>query len=273
MIDANTIVCAVVGSPIRHSFSPAIHNAGYKHLGLNAVYVAFEVTDVRRALEGIRALGIRGVSVTIPHKVAIMKYLDKIDPIAEMIGAVNTVINKKGTLVGYNTDWVGALTALQEKTKLTGKKVLVLGAGGSAKAIIAGLLTENLKVTVAVRDVQKAQKALKRFKKIAIEPISPETIERSDIIINTTPIGMHPHENHSLVPASSLHAGHVIFDIVYNPKETMLIRNAQEKGCTIVYGYKMLLYQAIDQFRLMTDENPPVEVMEKALINMLSSRT
>lgn len=271
MIDANTIVCAVIGSPIRHSFSPALHNAGYTHLGLNAVYVAFEVTDVKRACDGIRALGIKGASVTIPHKVAIMKYLDKIDPLAQKIGAVNTVINKKGTLIGYNTDWVGALTALQEKTKLIGKKVLVLGAGGAAKAIIAGLLTENLPITVAVRDVKKAQKALKRFNKITIEPITHETIERSDIVINTTPVGMHPREKQSLVPSAALHKGQVVFDIVYNPKETKLIRDATEKGCTIVYGYKMLLYQAIDQFRLMTDENPPIAVMEKALMKTLSS--
>lgn len=250
-INSQTQLCCIIGNPVEHSLSPAMHNAAYKALGLNFYYQAFRVTDVKNAIAGIRALGIRGTSVTVPHKITVMQYLDEIDETAKSIGAVNTIVNINGKLTGYNTDYIGAIAALEEKTKLKDKNVVILGAGGAARAIAFGLQEKNAKITILNRNYDKTK------------------LPTVDILIHATSIGMSPNISESLVPKKYLHKNLCVFDIVYNPKETKLLQDAKKAGCTIIYGYKMLLYQAVAQFQLFTGKNAPVNIMEKVLINNL----
>jgi len=270
VIDANTKICCLIGDPVEHSLSPLIHNAGYQALGINYAYVSFRVSDIKRAIEGIRGLGIRGASVTIPHKVSAIKYLDKLDPLAEEIGAVNTVVNDDGILTGYNTDGDGALQALEAVTTLSGKKAVLIGGGGAALAIAVGLKKKGVKLVVLNRTEDKARKLAEKvnaegygdFKKLA-------EIASADILINATPVGMWPEVNQSIIPKDLLHNRLTVFDIIYNPRETRLLIEAREKGCAIVYGYKMLLYQAVKQFELFTGLKGPLPAMEPALTQAL----
>lgn len=250
-IDTKTKICCIIGNPVEHSLSPVIHNAAYKTLGLNFCYQAFCVDDVKNAISGIRALGIRGASVTVPHKINVMQYLDEIDETAKSIGAVNTIVNNNGKLKGYNTDYIGAMQALEEKTKLKDKNVVILGAGGAAHAIAFGLQQKQAQITILNRNYDKTK------------------LLTADILINATPIGMSPNINESLVPKKYLHKNLVVFDIVYSPKETKLLQDAKLMGCTIIYGYKMLLYQAVSQFQLFTGKKAPVNIMEKVLVKHL----
>jgi shikimate dehydrogenase len=266
LIDAETRICCLIGDPVAHSLSPLVHNAGYKALGLNYAYVSFKVKDMNRAVEGIRGLGIRGASVTTPHKVKVLKYLDKIDPKAGKIGAVNTIVNDGGILTGYNTDGDGAIKALQEVTKLGGKKTVLIGAGGAALAIAFGLKAKGVRLFVLNRTGDKARELARKvgaegygdFKKIS-------EIASADILINATPVGMWPEIAQSIVPKELLHNRLAVFDVVYNPRETRLIAEAGERGCNVVYGYKMFLYQAARQFELFTGLKAPLEAMESAL--------
>ena len=272
-MDAKTKLCCLIGDPVEHSMSPAIHNAGYKALGLNYAYLAFKVLNLKPAIQGIKALGIRGISVTIPHKIEIIKYLDKIDPKAKKIVAVNTVVNHCGVLKGYNSDCVGAIKALKEKTSIAGKKVILLGAGGAARAIAVGLKAEKANITILNRTISKAKKLVQLIKLGRFDSLNKlQLIKSADILINATSVGMHPKIDATPIPKKFLHPKLIIFDIVYNPKETKLIKEAKSIGCKVVYGYKMLLYQAITQFELFTQHKAPIEIMEKALIKSLERK-
>ncbi len=270
MIDADTRICCLIGDPVAHSLSPLVHNAGYKALGLNYAYVSFRASDIRRAVEGIRGLGIRGASVTTPHKTKVIKYLDKIEPLAEKISAVNTIVNDGGVLTGYNTDGGGAVKALEEVTALKGKRAVLIGAGGAALAIAFGLKEKGVKLVVLNRTGDKARGLAEKagaegygnLKKLA-------EIASADILINATPVGMWPQTGRSIVPRELLHNKLTVFDIVYNPRETRLLAEARERGCIIIYGYKMFLYQAAAQFELLTGLKGPLEAMESALAQAL----
>lgn len=275
MIDGKTTICCVIGSPIEHSLSPAMHNATYGKLGLNFIYVAFRVESVKDAILGMRAFGIRGMSVTLPHKVSIMKHLDRIDPLAKSIGAVNTVVNEKGKLVGYNTDCEGAMRALREVTNISGKSVLLLGSGGGARAIAFGLKREGARITILNRTKSKAMELGKKLCVASGDLSMLSTIRNAAILINATSTGMSPNDNESLVPKEYLRRDTVVFDIVYNPHKTKLIRDAKDVGAPVVYGYKMLLYQAVAQFELFTKAKATsevVSVMEDVLIDHLERR-
>ena len=270
MIDASTKICCLIGDPVEHSLSPLIHNAGYRSLGINYAYVLFRVSDVKRAAEGIRGLGIRGASVTIPHKTSVIKYLDRVDPLAGKIGAVNTIVNDGGILTGYNTDGDGALKALDEVAKLKGKEAILVGAGGAASAIAFGLKARGVKLVVLNRTEDKARKLAKRVNAEEsgnLERLSE--ISSADVLINTTSVGMWPETDQSIITKELLHDGLTVFDIVYNPKETRLLTEARERGCTIVYGYKMFLYQAARQFEIFTGRQAPLPAMESALTQAL----
>ena len=270
MIDANTKICCLIGDPVEHSLSPLIHNAGYQALGINYAYVSFQVSDIKRAIEGIRGLGIRGVSVTIPHKTSAIKYLDRIDPLAEAIGAVNTIVNDDGMLTGYNTDGEGALKALEEVTTLRGKKAVLIGGGGSASAIAVGFKKKGVKLVVLNRTEEKARKLAKKVNAGGFGGLKKlSEISSADILINATSVGMWPNTNQSIIPKDLLHNRLIVFDIVYNPKETRLLIEARERGCAVVYGYKMLLYQASKQFELFTGRQAPLPAMESALAQAL----
>jgi shikimate dehydrogenase len=270
LINADTRICCLIGEPVAHSLSPLVHNAGYQALGINYAYLSFRVKDIRRAIEGIRGLGIRGASVTTPHKTKVIKYLDKLDTLAEKIGAVNTIVNDGGVLTGYNTDSVGALKALEEVTPLDGKKAVLIGAGGAALAIAFGLKTKGVRLFILNRTEARARELAEKvsaegygdFKKLA-------EIASADILINATSVGMWPKINQSIIPKELLHNKLTVFDIVYNPKETRLLAEARERGCNVVYGYKMFLYQAAAQFELFTGLKAPLEEMESALTKAL----
>lgn len=268
-ISARTKICLVIGSPKTQSLSPIMHNAGYRKLGIDDqfIYLSAEVKpkNLKMAMDGIKVLEIKGVSITMPHKQDIMKYLDKISEEAKTIGAVNTVVNRKGKLIGYNTDWIGALQALEQKTNLKGKGVTVIGAGGVARAIIYGLKKKKAEVTIFNRSLEHARKLAQKFNCKYYGLDSLKEAQNSDIIINATSVGMN--EDKSPIEKKFLRGNHIIFDVVYSPKETSLIKDATQKGAKIVYGYEMLLYQGVAQFELYTGMKAPIETMRKALEN------
>lgn len=265
MIDVKTKFCCVIGNPVEQSISPLIHNAGYKALGLNYVFLAFKVTRVKKALEGLKAIGVKGISVTIPHKLEVLKYVDEVDKVAKDIGAANTIVNKNGRFIATNTDWIGAIKALEETTDLTGKKVALLGTGGAARAIAYGLAIKNAKVFVFNRTASAGLQLVKDFKLEGDYSLSNlNKIRDMDIIINSTSVGMYPNDD-SLVPVDLIHSRHIVFDIVFHPKETKLIQYAKAKKATVVYGCKMLLYQAVQQFKLFIGVDAPIKIMEKAI--------
>jgi len=270
VINADTKICCLIGDPVEHSLSPLIHNAGYQALGINYAYVSFRVSDIKQAIEGIRGLAIRGASVTIPHKVSAIKYLDKIDPLAEKIGAINTIVNDDGILTGYNTDGDGALEALEAVTTLNGKKAVLIGSGGAALAIAFGLKEKGVKLVVLNRTEDKARKLAKKVSAGGFGDLNKlSEISSADILINATPLGMSPNPDKSIIPKDLLHNRLTVFDVVYNPRDTRLLIEARERGCAVVYGYKMLLYQAVKQFELFTGLKCPLPAMESALTQAL----
>jgi shikimate dehydrogenase len=265
----NTRICCLIGDPVEHSLSPLIHNAAYRALGLNYAYIALRASDVGQAIETIRTNGIRGVSVTTPHKVSALKHLDHIDDAAKAIGAVNTIVNDNNVLTGYNTDGDAALKALEEATDLGGKKVIIIGGGGAALAIATVLKEKKVNMVILNRTEAKAREMAKRVGDLdagGLDKIS--LVAEADILINATTVGMTKTEE-TIVPKEFLHPRLTVFDIVYNPKETRLLREARAQGCTIVYGYKMLLYQAAKQFKLFTGRPAPLELMESVLTQAL----
>lgn len=271
MIDANTTICCVLGNPVEQSKSPLMHNAAYKELGLNFAFTAFKPKSIQAAVEAIRALNIRGAAVTIPFKEELIEYVDRVDETAQAIGAANTIVNDNGTLTAYNTDWIGAMTALKKVTSINGEKVAVLGAGGAARAIVYGLVKEEAsEVHIFNRTYEDAELLVRKFGFTHAHALdSTDELRAADIIINTTPVGMSPHEDRSPILASTIQNHHTVFDIVYNPKNTQLLSDAKEKKAVVVYGYSMLLYGGAMQFELFTGKKPPIEVMEKALLASL----
>lgn len=264
-------ICLSIGYPIKTSRSPSIHNAGYKALGIDDeyIYLRAEVKPehLKLAIDGVRGLRIRGVSVTMPHKHTVIKYLDKIDKDAKSIGAVNTIVNNNGVLTGYNTDMIGAMTALEKKTVVLNKLVAVIGAGGAARAIVYGLVKKGVRVKIFNRSLEGGEQLAKDFGCKYGSFNSLEEISKMDIVINATSVGMN--EDRSPLDKKFLNNRQIIFDIVYSPKETRLIKDAKEKGARVIYGYEMLLYQAVTQFKLYTGRNAPVKEMRKALIKSL----
>jgi shikimate dehydrogenase len=272
MINGHTQIYGILGQPVAHSLSPAMHNAAFRHLGLNAVYVAFPVTDLQKAVAGIRGLNIQGVSVTIPFKEEIIPLLDELDPHAARMGAVNTVVNRQGRLLGYNTDWLGALKALQEKTAIAGEHFLILGAGGAARAIVYGILKERGRVTVTDLDAARAAALARDF---AVEAISLNTLGQcpATVLVNATPVGMAPQVDDIPINPELLSHFRLVMDIVYRPLTTRLLKEAQARGGATIDGLKMLLHQAEAQFELWTGQPAPEEAMSRAAYTALGEET
>jgi shikimate dehydrogenase len=268
-ITAKTKICMVIGDPIAHSLSPQIHNAGYQALALEDqfVYVAAQVKveHIEDFIKGIRAMNIRGVSCTMPHKLAVMKYLDILDETAKTIGAVNTIVNEKGVLTGYNTDWLGVVTPLETLTPLKNKEVAVLGAGGAARAIIYGLRKKEAKVTIFNRTQEKAEKLAEEFNTEIALLSNREKLQAADIIINATSVGMTPYEKESPIDTTTLQPKQIVLDAIYHPRETLLLQKAKSQGALPIPGIEMLLYQAIAQFELYTKHTAPEDAMRKVL--------
>ncbi len=268
VIDGATRVYGILGQPVAHSLSPAMHNAAFRRLDLNAVYVAFPVTDLVQAVAGLRGLDVGGASVTIPFKEDIIALLDEIDPQAARMGAVNTVVNRDGRLVGYNTDWQGALVALEEKTEVAGKRCLILGAGGASRAIAFAIQEQGGRV--AVTDLDTAR-ALALSRKLWVEVVAPDYLAQysAQILINATPVGMEPQQDGIPIDPELLSRYEVVMDIVYRPLDTRLLREARSQGCQVIDGLRMLIHQGAAQFELWTGRPAPVEVMARAAYDSL----
>lgn len=265
-IDNDTKILGVIGNPVEHSKSPLIHNKGLENKKLNYKYFAFKIENVKNAIIAMKELNIIGYSVTIPHKIEIMKHLDKIDPLAKKIGAINTVLNKNGKLIGYNTDLYGAINPIKKITKLKEKKVYVLGAGGAATAIVAGLKNEKAIITIFARKINQAKKLAKKFHTSAKN--LNEINNDFDILINATPIGMYPNTNQSPLPKEKkiFKKGQIVMDSIYNPLKTKLLIDAEKNGAKIIFGTEMFLEQAYAQFKIFTKKNPPKKVMRKIFL-------
>lgn len=281
-ITRNTQLCAVIGNPIAHSLSPAIHNAAFDTLDLDFVYLAFRVEDVKGALDGMRALpNFRGMSVTIPHKIEAMKYVDEIVAVDRSIGSINTIINENGRLIGLGTDGPGALKALVDAgVELDGKNILMLGSGGAARAIAFTLARNTQLSKLILMDVnepmlQGLASDLKTGTGASIESMTltndslAHVMGYADVIINCTPIGMHPKEDVSLVPSGLFRPGQVVFDIVYTPLETRLLADARSHGLKVISGVEMFINQAVLQFRHFTGADAPEEVMRQVVMEKL----
>lgn len=262
-IDQHTSLYGVVGKPIGHSLGPVMHNAAFLEAGIDAVYLAFETEDMEGCLRGIRALGIKGMSVTIPFKSMVIPYLDEVNLLAKRIGAVNTIINDDGRLVGYNTDALGAYKALNEKIVLPGKSCLLLGAGGAARAIGFILKEKGVDISLVNRSDARGNE-LARVLECPYIPLDRVGEHNADLLIQTTPVGMLPNVDECLVPGPVLKAGMVVMDIIYNPVETSLLKIAKARGCITISGLSMFVYQGAEQFRLWTGINPPVGTMRRA---------
>lgn len=271
MIDANTSLFGLIGNPVAHSLSPVMHNQAFAATGCNAVYLAFCVSDPAAAIKSIKALNVKGLSVTLPHKVAVMECLDEIDRTAARIGAVNTIVHHNGKLIGHNTDCQGAITALQTRTTLNGKSVAIIGAGGAARAIGFGLTKVAARLTVLNR-TRKTGEQLAADLQADYLPLDECRPNRYDILINTTPVGMHPHTDASPMAKQALSKEMVVMDIVYNPLNTRLLKQAADRGCRIINGLDMFVFQGAHQFELWTGKQAPVEVMREAVLDVLKAK-
>jgi shikimate dehydrogenase len=269
--DAGTRVYAVMGDPVAHSLSPAMHNAGFVEIGYNGVFVAFRVTDLTSAVSGIRALGICGASVTIPHKRAILPLLDEIDPMAAEIGAVNTVLNRNGTLLGANTDCAGAMAALSGKTDVTGRQVWVIGAGGAARAVGHGVVSAGGYLTLLNRTPHKGERLAAELG-AEFKPLAEIERVACDVLINTTSVGMVPDTRAMPVTPDGIERGMTVMDIIYNPLKTQLLEIAGSRGCVTVDGVAMFVHQGAAQFELWTGRKAPVDVMQQVVLKNLESK-
>ena len=281
-IGTSTRLCAVIGNPIAHSLSPAIHNAAFAELNLDFVYLACRVEDVKNALAGMRALeNFRGMSVTIPHKVEAMKYVDDIAEADRSIGSINTIIHEKDKLLGLGTDGPGAQKALVDAgIEIDGKHILMLGSGGAARAIAFTLALNTKLALLSLLDIEETMlnQLTADLKTGTSAPITSALLTQNtlaaaldiaDIIIHCTPVGMHPNTDASLIPAQLFRPGQVVFDIVYTPLETKLIADARSKGLTVICGVEMFVNQAVLQFEQFTGVNAPVEVMRRVVMENL----
>jgi shikimate dehydrogenase len=269
----------VIGDPIVQSMSPGMHNATFRHLGLSATYMSFHVTSERlsSAIEGIRGLGIAGLNVTIPHKVSVMKYLDEIDPLARKIGAVNTIVNDSGRLIGFNTDGAGFVTSLKETlqgSSLSTKSILIIGAGGAARGIYFSLLAEGVeRIDIANRTIENARHIIEAQTSIKSKSINlheAEALVNSyDIIINTTSIGMVPMQDEIPIKLGNLKKDTIISDIIYNPLETKWLHEAKKYGAIIQNGVGMFVFQGALAFEKWTGIYPNTDVMKNVILTKL----
>lgn len=276
MIAGSTKILGVIGDPVAHTSSPAMHNAALEALALDYVYVAFHVdpSHLSQAIAGMRALGVAGLNVTVPHKQEVMQYVDEVSPEAVAIGAVNTIANREGRLIGYNTDAFGIIESLKRDggMETLPAQVALLGAGGAARAILYALLAqpEVERVCLFNRTVAKAEALaadLDQHGKVVVGPMSSADIKEAGLLINSTSVGMHPHEGESpLVDASVLHADMLVADIVYKPQKTRLMEQAEAVGAKSINGLGMLAWQGARSFEIWTGIVPPVEKMVAAAL-------
>lgn len=283
VISGKTRICGIIGDPIEHTMSPVMHNAAFNQLGIDYLYVPFRVRkeELGKAVEGMRALNIRGLNVTIPHKVAVIPFLDELDPLAEKINAVNTIANDEGILTGYNTDATGFLQALLDReVEPEGKNMVILGAGGASRAISFILAERGAHLIILNRllELDWAEELASRISQIFTKEVEAleltdenlvKVLEKADILVNATSVGMSPNVDEIPVPANLLKPSLIVFDIVYNPIKTRLLREAEAAGAETISGLDMLVWQGALAFEKWTGLKAPVELMKKEAIKVL----
>nr|WP_321465507.1 shikimate dehydrogenase [uncultured Desulfobulbus sp.] len=277
MINGHTRLFGIIGRPVTHSMSPAMHNAAFFELDINGVYVPTQPDNLEQAFYGLKSLGFIGVSVTVPFKVDIMAFVDEIDPVAQKIGAVNTLLfdrsNPDSVLCkGYNTDWLGSNQALADEIVLEKSRVLILGAGGAARAVGFGLIEAGAEVIISNRTESKGRDLAAQLGCSFVPATELQALE-GDALVNTTSVGMSPRSDGiPLDPALLTHFS-VVMDIVYSPLRTRLLDEAAVRGCRTIDGLQMLLYQGAAQFTLWTNQPAPHVVMREALLRELRDRS
>ena len=284
--DKRSAIYGLIGNPVSHSISPIIHNTLFREMNFNSIYVPFKVNTIGDFMREFRKLDIKGYSVTIPHKESVINHLDAIDPMAKKIGAVNTIVNMDGQLVGYNTDCKAAIKvlegvnqvcsrgerpfALTKDVHLRGKKVTLIGAGGVARAIAFGLKECEAQITIINRNYARAQSLARDVGCLARKYDESEAFN-ADILINATPVGMYPNVNETPIDKDKLKPDMIVFDTIYNPIETNLLHDAKTQGCTTINGLTMFAYQAAAQFKLWTGQMPSVEIIEEIACEKLAT--
>ncbi|MEM0010435.1 MAG: shikimate dehydrogenase [Candidatus Bathyarchaeia archaeon] len=284
-ITGKTRICALIGYPVEHSLSPIMHNAAFQYLGLDYVYVAFNVPPERlgEAVSGIRGLGILGANVTMPHKINVIRYLEELDESARLAGSVNTILNRDGRLIGYTTDGLGALNALKYAgSDPLGKKVVILGAGGASRSISFTLANYARELVILNRTLKRAEELVSDLKRvfgsanIRAKPLSEAVLRNelrdANILINATSVGMSPNENETPAGRDVLHGNLTVFDIVYDPLETRLLREAKMVGAKTVNGLSMLVHQGAISFEIWTGVKAPIEVMREAALKKIMGK-
>lgn len=276
MINGRTQLFGIIGNPVEHSLSPAMHNAAFAALGVNGVYIPMRSIDLQEGFRGLRALGFIGVSVTVPHKVAVIPLLDEIDPVAQKIGAVNTLLFQqqpegRPLCKGFNTDWLGSNQALAEELELQGHTVLIIGAGGAARAVGFGLIEAGARILLTNRTESKGQ-ALANQLGCPFIPTNDLPTVQADALINSTSVGMAPLDQALPIRPELLANYPVVMDIVYAPLATRLLQEATARGCRTIDGLKMLQYQGAAQFKLWTGKDAPGAVLRNALLAELGGR-
>jgi shikimate dehydrogenase len=266
LISTSTTVCGVIGNPVAHSMSPTVHQAGYRALGLDFSYLAFKVTDLPAALRGMRGLGLRGFSVTLPYKKDATDLIDEADASVKETGALNTIVNENGKLKGYDTDGAAALSALCKHTAIEGKQTVVIGAGGTALSIAHSLKKAGARLTILNRNVDKAAALAADLNAAHGNLEQLDLVASAEIIVHATPVGMWPDVDATPLPEAPFHSGQTILDAVYNPSETRLLAEARAAGASVVPGHRMFLHQAAAQFQLFTGHEAPLEAMDYALL-------
>ncbi|MDH5795825.1 MAG: shikimate dehydrogenase [Candidatus Bathyarchaeota archaeon] len=283
-ISGRTRVCGLIGDPVEHSLSPSIQNAAFRSLGLDYVYVVLRVSkeSLEDAILGMRGLGFRGLNVTMPHKIDVIRHLDELDETARNVGSVNTILNRNGLLIGYTTDGIGALRALRHNgVDPSGKKIVLLGAGGASRSVSFTLAKEASEIIILNRTVEKAERLANDLTfllgdeaKVRAEGLSDGNLRKesmdADILVNATSIGMHPKEEETPVDRHFLRSKLVVFDLVYEPFETRLLREAREVGARTLDGLTMLVHQGAASFEIWTGVSAPIEVLMKAALGGLA---
>jgi shikimate dehydrogenase len=281
IISGKTKICGIIGDPVEHTISPAMHNAAFHKLGLDMVYVPFRVKreDLKGAVEGLRALNMRGMNVTLPHKIGVIPLLDEVDSLARKIGAVNTIVNEEGVLKGYNTDGEGFFQALiTAHIKVENKNILIMGAGGAARSIAFILADRGAEITLMNRHPGPARELAEWIfntfrREVEVTELNPGNIEKglskADVLINTTSVGMAPGVNDTLVSGALLKKELKVIDIIYNPVKTRLLNEAESAGAIVMSGLEMLVRQGAAAFELWSGERAPIEEMRQAAAGVL----
>jgi shikimate dehydrogenase len=283
MITSETQLCGLIGHPVKHSLSPIMHNAAFKEVGIDDkyCYLAFNVleSDLKQVITAVKTLNIRGLNVTIPHKLAVMEYLDLIDTTAQSIGAINTIVNTQGFLRGYNTDLLGVTNALKEaEFDPTNKKIVILGAGGAARAASFSIGRKAAELVIVNRSIQKAKDLCNDLLESMIvearyyelsEKILREEIQNADLLVNCTSVGMWPDTNETLLNREIIPETITVFDTVYNPLETQLLKDAKKAGAKTISGLAMFVWQGAIAFELWTGAKAPIKKMKEIVSKKL----